>query len=93
MNEDLVDRLRLVRTPGIGPVTFRQLRRQFGTAARALEAVPDLALRGGGQAPRLFERSDAEREIAHVQKLGARYRSNRDCIRDCSLKRKTRRRY
>lgn len=73
MNEDLVDQLRLVRTPRIGPVTFRQLMRRFGTAATALEPVPDLARRGGGKAPRLFERSEAEREIARVEKLGARY--------------------
>ncbi len=73
MNEDLVDRLRLVRTPGIGPVTFRQLIRRFGSAAAALEAVPDLARRGGGKAPRLFEKSEAQREIAKVEKLGARY--------------------
>ena len=73
MNEDLVDRLRLLRTAGIGPVTFRQLLRRFGTAAAAIEAVPDLARRGGGKAPRLFERGEAEREIARVEKLGARY--------------------
>ena len=73
MNEDLIDRLRLVRTPGIGPVTFRQLLRRFGSAASALEAVPDLARRGGGKPPRLFERAAAEREIAKVQKFGAKY--------------------
>lgn len=73
MNEDLVDRLRLVRTAGIGPVTFRQLMRRFGTAAAALNAVPDLARRGGGKAPRLFDRADAEREIGRVEKFGARY--------------------
>ena len=73
MNEDLVDRLRLLRTAGVGPVTFRQLLRRFGTAAAAIEAVPDLARRGGGKAPRLFERGEAEREIARVEKLGARY--------------------
>jgi DNA processing protein len=73
LNEDLVDRLRLVRSAGIGPVTFRQLLRRFGSAAAALEAVPDLARRGGGKAPRLFERAEAEREIAKVEKLGARY--------------------
>jgi DNA processing protein len=73
LNEDLVDRLRLVRSPGIGPVTFRQLLRRFGTAAAALEAVPDLARRGGGNAPRLFERTEAEREIARVEKGGAKY--------------------
>jgi len=73
LNEDLVDRLRLLRTAGVGPVTFRQLLRRFGTAAAAIEAVPDLARRGGGKAPRLFERGEAEREIARVEKLGARY--------------------
>ena len=73
LNEDLVDRLRLVRSPGIGPVTFRQLIARFGTAAAALAAVPDLARRGGGAPPRLFSRDDAEREIAQVEKLGAKY--------------------
>ena len=73
MNEDLVDRLRLVRTSGIGPVTFRQLMRRFGSAAAALEAVPDLARRGGGKAPRILEKDEAEREIARVDKLGAKY--------------------
>jgi DNA processing protein len=71
--EDLVDRLRLVRSPGIGPVTFRQLIARFGTAAAALAAVPDLARRGGGAAPKLWPAADAEREIAKVEKLGAHY--------------------
>jgi len=62
-----------VRSPGIGPVTFRQLIARFGSAAEALAAVPDLARRGGGSAPRLFGRDDAEREIDRVDKLGARY--------------------
>ena len=73
MIEDLVDRLRLLRTPGIGPVTFRQLITRFGTAAGALAAVPDLARRGGGKAPALRSREDAEREIAGVERLGARF--------------------
>jgi DNA processing protein len=73
LNDDLVDRLRLVRSPGIGPVTYRQLIARFGTPAAALAAVPDLARRGGGKAPVLQRRSDAEREIARVEKLGARY--------------------
>lgn len=73
MNEDLVDQLRLVRTQGIGPITFRQLLRRFGSAAGAIEAVPDLARRGGGKAPRIAERAIVEREIARVDKLGGRY--------------------
>jgi DNA processing protein len=71
--EDLVDRLRLLRTPGIGPVTYRQLILRFGTPAAALAAVPDLARRGGGKAPALRSAADAEREIALVEKLGARF--------------------
>ena len=71
--EDLVDRLRLLRTPGIGPVTYRQLIARFGTPAAALAAVPDLARRGGGKAPALSTRADAEREIAKVEKFGARF--------------------
>jgi len=71
--EDLVDRLRLLRTPGIGPVTFRQLIARFGTPAAALAAVPDLAQRGGGKVPALRTRADAEREIARVEKLGAKF--------------------
>jgi len=62
-----------VRSPGIGPVTFRQLIARFGSAGEALAAVPDLARRGGGATPRLCSRDDAEREIATVDKLGARY--------------------
>ena len=73
MSSDLVDRLRLVRSPGIGPVTYRQLIARFGSAATALEAVPDLAARGGGRPPRLISRSDAEREIARIEAIGGRY--------------------
>jgi len=71
--EDLVDRLRLLRTPGIGPVTYRHLVMRFGTGSAALAAVPDLARRGGGKAPSLRTRDEAEREIARVEKLGAKW--------------------
>ena len=75
MRNDLIDRLRLVRSPGIGPVTYRQLIARFGSAVAALEAVPDLAARGGGKPPRLASISDAEREMARVDALGGRYLS------------------
>ena len=72
---DLVDRLRLIRTPGIGPVAYRQLLLRFGSAEAALAAIPDLARRGGGKALAVFPRDKAEREIEAVQKLGGRYLS------------------
>lgn len=70
---DLIDRLRLIRTPGIGPVAYRQLLLRFGSAEAALAAIPDLARRGGGKAPAVFSRDKAEREIEAVERHGARY--------------------
>jgi len=62
-----------LRTPGIGPVTYRQLIMRFGTPAAALAAVPDLARRGGGKTPALRTVADAEREISRVDQLGAKW--------------------
>ena len=73
MSADLVARLRLIRSPSIGPVTFRQLLARFGSAEAALAAVPDLAARGGGRSPNLISAAIAEQEIAQVEALGARY--------------------
>ena len=66
-------RLRLLRTPGIGPVTWRQLIARFGDAEAALAALPDLARRGGGRAPAVADAGRAAAELATVAKLGARH--------------------
>ncbi|WP_420143254.1 DNA-processing protein DprA [Sphingobium sp.] len=66
------DRLRLIRSPRIGPVSYRQLIARFGTAGEALRAIPDLAARGGGKAS-VAEAGAVEREIAASRALGARY--------------------
>ncbi|HXA37770.1 MAG TPA: DNA-processing protein DprA [Phenylobacterium sp.] len=65
------DWLRLARTENVGPVTFDQLIQRFGTAGRALEALPDLAKRGGR---RLTLAGDAavDKELADGAALGAR---------------------
>ncbi|WP_431469567.1 DNA-processing protein DprA [Sphingosinithalassobacter sp. LHW66-3] len=66
-------RLRLLRTATIGPITWRQLVARFGDAERALEALPMLAARGGGRGPRIADAGAVQREIAAVERLGARY--------------------
>ena len=66
-------RLRLIRSPRVGPVTYRALIGRFGSAGAALDALPDLARRGGGRGARLASAEDAEREIARVAALGARH--------------------
>lgn len=66
-----VARLRLIRTAGIGPVTYRQLIARFGSADAALDALPTLARRGGGVPPRVASERAALSEIAGVERLGA----------------------
>ncbi len=66
-------RLRLLRTAGIGPVTYRQLIARFGTAEAALDMLPTLARRGGGAAPRIADAAAVEREMTATTRLGARY--------------------
>ncbi len=70
---DNVERLRLIRSANIGPVTYVQLMRRFGSAAAALEAIPHLAARAGGKAPRLALVEDVQREIDAVAGAGARH--------------------
>jgi DNA processing protein len=46
LSADQVARLRLIRSENVGPVTYFQLIARFGSAERALSAIPDLAARG-----------------------------------------------
>ena len=65
-------RIRLLRSPNVGPVSYRQLLIRFGNAVAALEALPDLAARGGRAYKPAPEQRVAD-EIAAVRKSGARY--------------------
>lgn len=73
MSDPRIARLRLIRTPTIGPITYRQLVARFGSAEAAIAALPDLAARGGGRSPRVTDAATVEREIAAVEKQGAHY--------------------
>ena len=66
-------RLRLIRTPHVGPVSWHQLMQRFGSGEAALEALPELVLRGGAGKPRIAPAEMAEREIERVAALGARH--------------------
>ena len=65
-------RIRLLRSPNIGPVSYRQLLRRFGTAAAALAALPDLAARGGSPY-RAATEARVSTESAAARAAGARY--------------------
>jgi len=64
--------LQLARTPRVGPVTFSALMRRFGTAQAALEALPELAQRGGGKAPQPPTMAQIDDEIAALEQAGCR---------------------
>ena len=66
-----LDWMRLSRTERIGPITFHQLIARYGSARAALEALPELARRGGRKAAlRAYPRDRAERELSALQHLG-----------------------
>ena len=65
-------RIRLLRSPHVGPISYAQLLRRWGSAAAALEALPDLAARGG-RPYRAAPVAWIEEEIGAVRKAGARY--------------------
>ncbi len=68
-----LDRLRLIRSQNVGPITFAALIEQFGTAARALEALPELAMAGGARARlHIATRAQAESELRSANRLGAK---------------------
>ena len=73
LDADGLARLRLIRTASVGPVTFSHLLARFGTAQAALDAIPDLARRGGGAIPRIASLADAEREAEAMQRTGGRF--------------------
>ena len=68
---DALDWLRLYRSENVGPVTFFRLLERFGTAAKALDALSDLAGRGGKKKIALYPKDDAEKELAALRKIGA----------------------
>ncbi len=71
MTPDQLDRLRLARTEGIGPITFRRLLRRYRSAAAALAAIPALARAGGRRDPvRIPDAGRIAAEAEAVARLG-----------------------
>ncbi len=70
-DSERLDWLQLIRTRNIGPVTFHQLIRKFGTASDALKALPELSRKSGRRAPlKAADRSACETELRAAEKHG-----------------------
>ena len=65
-------RLRLLRSPHVGPAKFHRLITRFGSARAALPALPELAARGGA-AYRMAPAEAIEAEFAGAARCGARH--------------------
>ncbi|MBI3435160.1 MAG: DNA-protecting protein DprA [Proteobacteria bacterium] len=66
-----LDWLRLIRSENVGPRTFRALVNHYGGARAALDALPELARRGGARRNiRVCPLADAEREFSRAREFG-----------------------
>lgn len=66
--------LRLIRTPNVGPASFRDLINRFGSAETAIEMLPELTARGGGRrTARVPSLAEAEAEVAAAARCNARF--------------------
>ena len=70
--EEAFARIRLLRSPNVGPVSYAMLLARFGTAVASLDALPDLGKRGGRQY-RAAPADRIEREVDAVRRAGAKY--------------------
>lgn len=68
-----IDWLRLARSENVGPRTFRELINLYGSAAAALEALPDLSRRGGARSIRIATLQEVEQEVARATALGVSF--------------------
>ncbi len=64
--------LRLLRSDNVGPSTFRDLINRYGSAKAALDALPDLAARGGKRKIRIATAAEADAELDRVRRFGGR---------------------
>jgi len=66
--------LRLIRTPNVGPATFRDLINRFGSAETAIEQLPELMRAAGTAAPpRVPSLAQAEAEMEVARRHGASF--------------------
>ena len=70
--KETLDWIQLIRTPNIGPITFHRLIAKYGTAANALDALPELSRKAGRKTPfKASERSAASAELNNADRRGA----------------------
>lgn len=69
----LVDRIRLARTEGVGPIGYAKLMGRYASPAEVLEALPGLAKAAGRHRLSIPSRAAIEDEIAATAKRGGQF--------------------
>lgn len=72
MSPQDVARLRLIRSENIGPITYHKLVRACGSAAAALEQLPEKARKAGKPNLRICSVAAAQKELQQMALYGAR---------------------
>lgn len=68
-SQETIDILRLIRSQNVGPKTFSNLIKLFGSAGVALENIEEFSVKGGRAKPiKPYSASDAEKEIEALEK-------------------------
>ncbi len=71
--KERLNRLRLIRSENVGPITYRQLMARYASAGEALDALPRLARRGGRRrAIVLCSETEAMSELETLEKAGGK---------------------
>ena len=71
IHADILTKLRIIRTSGVGPLTYQRLIARHPDPAEALDALPALAHAGGRASLAIHPQAAAERELAALHRLGA----------------------
>jgi DNA processing protein len=73
-DDERLNWLRLSQSENVGPITFARLLERYGSAEKAIAALPDLSQRGGMKRPlTLLDKARAEEMILAAQKHGAHF--------------------
>lgn len=68
-SDETIDILRLIRSENVGPKTFFNLVKFFGSASCALENVQDFSVKGGRSKPiKLYSKDSALKELRELEK-------------------------
>jgi DNA processing protein len=73
-DDEKLNWLRLSQSENVGPVTFRQLIERYGTASKAIEALPEISQRGGlKRTLKIYSVAAAETDMERARKLNAQF--------------------